>query len=404
MSTSVAAPVRPSERTLRDVFWLMLGREITPVELRNELRVFEPSQLGGLAGRVLASGEFRVYYRDRLNRAPILDLEALEAGLASIGSDQRFVDRMYELMLGRPADATGRAGYLAALAGGTARAEAVRAVLASEEFADRYAQVVPEGGVIPCDTQLCELANPAKWDNPEWLLFLRELHVGRADKFSMHRKCYEFTQLLFGLSRLGRLRDDVKVLSVGAGHEPVLYALANRVGLVVATDLYEGAWQTVQAAEGDARVLSDPSAYAPFPYRTERLAFLKMDALALGLGTGAFDVAYSLSSVEHFGGLAGAKRAIDEMARTLKPGGILALATEYLLSGPPHDEVFRPAEIHDLFDRPDLRLVEPIDESVYARYTYKAIDLYGNPYQTPHMVVRWNDTVFTTVMAFLEKR
>jgi hypothetical protein len=47
--------------------------------------------------------------------------------------------------------------------------------------------------------------------------------------------------------------------------------------------------------------------------------------------------------------------------------------------------------------------VEPIDENVYRRYEYAAIDLYRNPYQTPHMVVRFNDTVFTTVMVFLRK-
>jgi hypothetical protein len=47
--------------------------------------------------------------------------------------------------------------------------------------------------------------------------------------------------------------------------------------------------------------------------------------------------------------------------------------------------------------------VEPIDESVYRRYTYTAVDLYNSPYQTPHMVVRFGDTVFTTVMIFLRR-
>ena len=50
-----------------------------------------------------------------------------------------------------------------------------------------------------------------------------------------------------------------------------------------------------------------------------------------------------------------------------------------------------------------LRLVQPIDDRVYTRYDYVAVDLYRNPHQTPHMVVRWNDTVFTTVMVFLER-
>jgi hypothetical protein len=31
------------------------------------------------------------------------------------------------------------------------------------------------------------------------------------------------------------------------------------------------------------------------------------------------------------------------------------------------------------------------------------VDLHQNPYQSPHMVVRFNDTVFTTVMVFLRR-
>jgi SAM-dependent methyltransferase len=279
----------------------------------------------------------------------------------------------------------------------------VGSLLLSAEFQRRYAAVSPDGGFVPRDTQINELANPAKWDNPEWMKLLRELAVLPDHKLSMHRKSYEFVQLLYGLGRLGRVRDDVSVLSVGAGHECVLYWLANRVARVVGTDLYEGVWQSVQAQEGDANVIRRPEEYAPFPYRTERLSFLKMNGLQLGFGDGTFDVAYSLSSVEHFGGLAGASAALDEMARVVKPGGLIVVATEYLLSGPPHEEVFTPAEVRELCARPGLRLVEPIDERVYARYEYVPINLYGNPHQTPHMVVRMDDSVFTTVMAFLEK-
>ncbi|MGE3705317.1 MAG: hypothetical protein AB7I13_08610, partial [Vicinamibacterales bacterium] len=95
---------------------------------------------------------------------------------------------------------------------------------------------------------------------------------------------------------------------------------------------------------------------------------------------------------------------IREMGRVLKPGGILALATEFVLSGPPHEETFQPEEFYQLIDQPGLELVEPVDDRVYRRYDYRAVDLYANPYQTPHMVVRFDDTVFTTVMVFLRKR
>jgi ubiquinone/menaquinone biosynthesis C-methylase UbiE len=162
-------------------------------------------------------------------------------------------------------------------------------------------------------------------------------------------------------------------------------------------------WQQVQSREGDAGVLRNPRDYAPFPYREERLTFLQMDALRLGLRSECADVAYSLSSIEHFGGFEGATRALDEMSRILRPDGVLALATEYVISGPPHEETFTPTEFERLIDRTDLVPVGPFDRSVYSRYQYSAVDLYANPHQTPHMVVRFNDTVFTTAFVFMRK-
>ncbi len=138
------------------------------------------------------------------------------------------------------------------------------------------------------------------------------------------------------------------MLSVGAGHEGVLYWLANRVGWVVATDLYEGVWQQVQGREGDPNVLRNPEAYAPFPYRRDRLTFMRMDGRRLAFRDGTFDLAYSLSSIEHFGGVENAASTLREMGRVLRPGGIVALATEYVLSGPPHEETFQPAEFVQL--------------------------------------------------------
>ncbi len=65
--------------------------------------------------------------------------------------------------------------------------------------------------------------------------------------------------------------------------------------------------------------------------------------------------------------------------------------------------MFTPAEIHALVDHPDVRLVSPIDEHIWRRYEAVPVDLRVNPYQTPHLVVRDGETVFTSVMMFLEK-
>ena len=390
-------------RFIAEAFLIVLGREVSPIELRDTARGFALDDGGGLVVRLLSSPEFRLLHDAlRDGRDTGRDPGAQERGLAALGGEERFVGLAYDLLLGRPADAAGRAHYAAAIRHGDSRTSVLRSLVLSPEFADRYRSIAPEGGFVPRDTQLCELANPAKWDNPEWLDVARSLGLPD-DKLSMHRKVYEFTQLAYGLSKLGLLEDAVRVVSVGAGHEAVLYWLANRVGRVIATDMYEGVWQDVQSREGDAGVLHAPRDYAPFPYREDRLLFLQMDGLALGIRSGAADVAYSLSSVEHFGGVAGARRAVDEMARVLRPGGVLALATEYVISGPPHEETFSPAEFDELLARPGLSLVGTFDRSVYSRYEYAAVDLYRNPHQTPHMVVRFNDTVFTTAFVFMRK-
>jgi SAM-dependent methyltransferase len=395
---------RSAERFITDAFWIVLGRQIHPTELRDQLRGFEPAHRGGLLVRLLSSPEFRLVREAWISgEETARDLEVEERGLRTIGSDEEFVRRAYESLLGRPADDEGLAHYSRAIAAGDTRTSVLRSLCLSDEFAGRYAELSPEGGVVPRDVQLCELANPAKWDNPEWLDLLRSLGLPD-DKWSMHRKSYEFTQLLFACRKLGALREDAAVLSVGAGHEPVLYWLANHVAHVVATDMYEGVWQSVQSQEGDVGVITRPQDYAPFPYRENHLTFMKMDGRRLAFRDATFDIAYSLSSIEHFGGLAGAADTIQEMARVVKPGGVLALATEYVIAGPPHPETFQPPEIHALLARAGLPLVEPIDERVYQRYAFAAVNLYKNPHQTPHMVVRMNDTVFTTVFAFLQKR
>ena len=167
--------------------------------------------------------------------------------------------------------------------------------------------------------------------------------------------------------------------------------------------MYEGVWQSSRGREGDPGVIHRPEDYSPIPYRRDHLTFMKMDGRQLAFRAGTFDLAYSLSSIEHFGGMPGAVETIREMARVLKPGGILALATEYVLDGPPHEETFQPAEFEDLIRQPGLELVESIDVGVYGRYDCAAVDLHKNPYQSPHMVVRLGETVFTTVMVFLRR-
>jgi SAM-dependent methyltransferase len=381
---------------IQETYWIVLGRAASPLELADEQQGHLNSDQLTLLRGVLSSPEFRRLRRAwQDGRETHANPDALEAALRNIGPPAVFIRRAYESLLGRQPDEGGAQHYTTAIAAGERRTNIVRGLALSDEFERRW-------GSVPRDTQLCELANPAKWDNEEWLDLLRSLGLSD-DKLAMHRKPYEFTQLLYGCRRLGVLRDDASFLSVGAGHEHVLYWLANHVRRVVATDMYEGDWQDQRAREGDPAVLDNPDQYAPFPYRREHLEFLRMDGRSLKFADNSFDVTYSLSSIEHFGGLEGAAQTLREMARVLKPSGVLALATEYVISGPPCEETFQPAEVHSLIEQSGLALVEPIDELVYRRYTCEPVDLKRDPYQSPHMTVRLDDTVFTSVMLFLRK-
>ena len=317
--------------------------------------------------------------------------------------DRAFVSDCYQRLLGRPADEAGLDHYAGELARGMSRDALEETLRASDEYAERLKRLTPASTRIPRDVQLCELANPAKWDNPEWLAILKSLASAPIDKAQMHRKAYELTQTIFGLQRLGKLTEATDVLSVGAGHEPILYWLANHVRHVVATDLYEGEWQSKFSREGDPGVLADPSAFAPFPYRRECLSFMRMDGSRLAFADRSFDAAYSLSSIEHFGGVEGARRSVAEMARVLKPGGILALATEWCVRGTAGGEVFSPDEVRRIIDHPRLRLVQPIDDRVWDRYETPPVDLRVDRFQAPHMLLKHDEAIFTSVFVFLEK-
>jgi SAM-dependent methyltransferase len=317
--------------------------------------------------------------------------------------DEAFVTHCYETLLGRAPDESGLAHYTARLREGATRESVIETFKASHEYLDRARRLSPAAGRVPRDVQLCELANPAKWDNPDWHAILRSLVSVPADPASMHRKAYEYAQTIFGLERLSKIDETARVLSVGAGHEVILYWLANHVGRVIATDLYEGEWQSKFDMEGDPAVLSDPAAFAPFPYRQDRLSFLKMDGSRLAFRDDSFDVVYSLSSIEHFGGAEGARRSVGEMARVLKPGGILALATEWCVRGRAAGEVFSPAEVRGIIDHPRLRLVEPIDDRVWDRYEADPVDLRVDRFQTPHMLLKHDESIFTSVFVFLAK-
>jgi SAM-dependent methyltransferase len=257
---------------------------------------------------------------------------------------------------------------------------------------------VPEKAVPPY--RLNAVCHPDFWDDPEWLMVLRQLDLDQ-----VHRKAWEWTQCIFGLERLGVLGPETRALGVGAGHEVVLFYLANRCARVVATDVYEGDFSTSLAAEADASFLVDPERYAPFPYRRDHLEVMRADGTHLPFADGEFDVVYSLSSIEHFGGHEAATQAMREMSRVIRPGGTVCVATELLLQGAEHDEFFTRDELQRYVIEPSgLVPVEQLHESPIPQAMFEdPVWMDGDVTRVPHIVMALGDHRWTSVMLFLRK-
>ena len=178
--------------------------------------------------------------------------------------------------------------------------------------------------------QYVKVCDRRDFDDAQQMAMLREIAgPGVEPGMEMHRKLWEYAMLGLYLSDADALREDAEALAIAAGSEEPLYWLANRIGRVVATDIYgEGDFAYREAT---ATMLTDPAAFAPYPYRQDRLEVRSMNALELDFPDESFDIVYSLSSIEHFGGPPETAAASREMARVLRPGGHLVIVTECLL-------------------------------------------------------------------------
>jgi SAM-dependent methyltransferase len=183
--------------------------------------------------------------------------------------------------------------------------------------------------------QYIKLCDVADFDDPEILAMLREIEPGRPAEQERHRKLWEYALLGLYLAEVGAITPEATALSVAAGHEAPLYWLANQIERVVATDIYgEGAFS---GREADGSMLTNPAAFAPYPYREDHLEVRDMNALELDFPDESFDIVFSLSSIEHFGIPQGTQRAAREMSRVLRPGGHLVITTECLVGNNPLD-------------------------------------------------------------------
>jgi SAM-dependent methyltransferase len=272
---------------------------------------------------------------------------------------------------------------------------------------------------------LCKLCDLPDFEDPEVRELIREIYASDLEHFDEpefprgreYRKYWEVAMTALAFARHGALRDDATVLGVGAGHEATIYWLTRKVAKVVATDLYEAedAWSETDSG---AAMLTDPGRYWDREWNPERLEVRHMDALALEFEDESFDAVFSSSSIEHFGEFTQVRRAVEEIFRVLRPGGVAALSTEFRLEGP---EIGWPWLLR--FDEPELRSLlldglwwdptGPLDLRISDEAVAKAVpfadaidDVHAGKrgWSTyPHVVLRDGDYLWTSVHLALVK-
>jgi SAM-dependent methyltransferase len=216
-----------------------------------------------------------------------------------------------------------------------------------------------------------------------------------------HRKAWEFCQVLYGLRKLERLSPEAVALGIGCGHEELMYFLANRIKKVDAVDLYEKEYLGGESSED---VLDHPEKYAPFHYRREHLQVRKMDARQLLFRDDTFDFIFCLSSLEHFGKASDQLKALREMFRVLKPGGVAALTTELILNRLGRGRgYFRFNKLSELVSAAGFIWDEPIDSSIEEEYACPPLAMPMEVRRAPNVILRNFNTIYTSLSLFLRK-
>jgi SAM-dependent methyltransferase len=237
----------------------------------------------------------------------------------------------------------------------------------------------------------------------------------------IHRKDWEWTLGIIAMKRFGKLNEKNTAIGVGAGKELVIFYLANHLGHLYATDLYNTKdWENFAPADFP----EDPSKYSPFPYNQSALTALRMDGTQLEFPSDSSDIVFSFSSIEHFGGenYSGALKSLKEMERVLKPGGIAVVATEYIINNknPPDltNQFYNERTIYShLIDKLDrMKLVEPLDLTISQKTLDKGIIDASNAVDwdtsrvddefkqtNPYIVIKLGNILVTSIMLVFQK-
>jgi SAM-dependent methyltransferase len=271
--------------------------------------------------------------------------------------------------------------------------------------------------------------------HPELVKWIRDVYSHELRRFGPRfpegfedRKQWEVAMLVRALFDFGAVFPGAELLGVGTGNDPTVFYLTNHVRRVFATDLFlpeaGRGW-----AEADVSMLRDPGTNWPFAWNPRRLIVQHMDGRELCYEDNAFDGIFSAGSIEHFGTLDEIRTSASELHRVLKPGGILALTTEFRIEGPGHGApgliFFTPELIRqylvgdlswDLLDAADFTVTDATRSATVSQNAASAVfqahvrregRLRYHRYRQvayPIVTMTLNDYVWTSICLVLRKR
>jgi SAM-dependent methyltransferase len=238
----------------------------------------------------------------------------------------------------------------------------------------------------------------ADWENVSFKRALDQLHLESYRSGIINRNDWQKAHCLLALEELGALRPGANGLVVAAGTDPLLFVLSNQVASVVAVDLYNGEFR-----EGRPDFPANPSKYDQVGGNFARLTILRMDGRALGFRSEIFDFAVCIGpSLNWFGGSANALRAMREIERVVKRGGLLFLTFELAIRGPRTRRLFDLDQIeHEFLDHTGLESIEPIDDQLGDLASVRPITaIFRHPDPAPgrpHLILKTRRYSFSAI-------
>lgn len=208
-----------------------------------------------------------------------------------------------------------------------------------------------------------------------------------------HRKFWEFAAIAHALDKLGVVKRGTRGIGFGCGVEPLASFFVNQGSDVVVSDApAQGEWaRTNQHSQGlemtRHKLLIDSNTYA----KHASFRAIDMNNLPKDVTSGKFDFVYSGGALEHVGGEAKSIAFIMNSLQALKPGGVAAHTTEFVISSDstrnvnvPWMTVFTKTVWTNLLKRIEDAGYEVIGPMNYGVGQDPSPIDWGRPYRAPH--------------------